>query len=410
MRAYTKLFLSLALLSTLPFSSLASFSDIPERNLNKQAIEYLQGTNVIGGYSDGTYKPDNTINRAEFLKIVIGAKYGSDLSASSAVSLSDVDSSAWFAPYVYKAISEGIVNGYPDGTFKPGNNINLAEALKIVTLTYQIPIPHYIREPDNWFDPYLDAANGEALLNLVASRAPWYQITRGDTATIIHALITDEGSNVTLSEVVEVVDGDTVKVNYQGNTETVRLIGIDTPETVHPYEDVQCYGPEASERAKTLLNEKQVLVELDDSQGERDTYGRLLAYLFLTNGTNVAEQLIAEGYGKEYTYNKPYRYSDSFKAAQDNARNSQSGLWSPDTCNGTTEKAIATVVEDPITTTVAECVIKGNISTSTKEKIYHVPGCNSYKQTVITESKGERWFCSEEEAVAAGWRKALNCY
>ena len=58
--------------------------------------------------------------------------------------------------------------------------------------------------------------------------------------------------------------------------------------------------------------------------------------------------------------------------------------------------------------TNTNCLIKGNISAS-GEKIYHLPGCGSYKKTVITESKGERWFCSEKEAISAGWRKAKNC-
>ena len=57
-----------------------------------------------------------------------------------------------------------------------------------------------------------------------------------------------------------------------------------------------------------------------------------------------------------------------------------------------------------------DCHIKGNISYRTGEKIYHVPGCDNYEDTVITRSKGERWFCSEGEARSAGWRKARNCY
>src|SRR5215216_3683085 len=87
--------------------------------------------------------------------------------------------------------------------------------------------------------------------------------------------------------VINVVDGDTVDVQFaDGGTERIRLIGIDTPEVVDPHEPVQCFGREASARAHDLLDGRAVLVELDPTQGERDRYGRLLAYLWLSDGRN----------------------------------------------------------------------------------------------------------------------------
>jgi micrococcal nuclease len=138
-----------------------------------------------------------------------------------------------------------------------------------------------------------------------------------------------------LFDVVDVVDGDTVKVRLANSqVETVRLIGIDTPEVVDPRTPVQCFGREASARAKELLSGQRVRVEQDPTQDTRDRYGRLLAYIWLEDGTLVNKQMIADGYAVEYTYDRPYQYQADFKAAQQQARDAQRGLWAPDTCNG----------------------------------------------------------------------------
>lgn len=135
--------------------------------------------------------------------------------------------------------------------------------------------------------------------------------------------------------VIRVVDGDTVDVAYEdGHTERIRLIGMDTPETVDPRKAVQCYGAEASARAHELLDGQTVTLEMDPSQGERDRYSRLLAYLRLVDGSNFAEVMIAEGYAHEYTYRTPYAYQEAFRAAELSARDQQVGLWSSDTCSG----------------------------------------------------------------------------
>jgi len=387
-------------------NAFAAFPDVADRSLSKTAIEYLEAQNLVQGYADGTFRPDNHINRAEFLKIVLGARFGPDLSTNKTPALPDVAKDQWFAPYVFKALEEHIVSGYPDGFFRPERSINLAEALKIVELAFNIPLPQYFRAPDHWYDPYFDAAGSALLLARVASNDPAYTITRGDTATIVHAALDPSIPPVSLSEILDVVDGDTVKILYNGTEETVRLIGIDTPETVHPTKPAQCFGAEASARTKELLTGKRVAVELDSSQGERDKYGRLLAYLFLTNGTNVAEELILEGYGKEYTYDQPYNYMMEFRQAEERARTSGTGLWAAATCGGNTESSAITASSQ--SDSMGTCTIKGNI-TAEGEKIYHTAVCSSYAKTVITETKGEQWFCSEAEAVAAGWRKAMNC-
>lgn len=136
-----------------------------------------------------------------------------------------------------------------------------------------------------------------------------------------------------LYNVVKVIDGDTINIEINGKTETVRLIGIDAPETVDPRTPVQCYGREASDKAKEILTGKNVALEPDPTQGERDTYGRLLRFVFLENGTNFNKLMISEGYAHEYTYqNNPYKYQEEFKSAERIAREGKRGLWADDAC------------------------------------------------------------------------------
>ncbi len=132
--------------------------------------------------------------------------------------------------------------------------------------------------------------------------------------------------------VTKVIDGDTLILNYLDKTETVRLIGVDTPETVDPRKPIQCFGSEASSFVKKLLEGKQVRIETDTSQGERDRYGRLLVYVFY-NGENVNEKIITEGYGQEYTYHIPYKYRAEFKSAETSARTGKRGLWADSACD-----------------------------------------------------------------------------
>ncbi len=137
-------------------------------------------------------------------------------------------------------------------------------------------------------------------------------------------------------QVAKVIDGDTLEVNRYGKLEKVRLIGIDTPETLDPRKPVQCFGKEASNKSKDLLTGKNVKLEFDPVVGEKDKYGRTLAYVW-QDGTLINLKLLKEGYAHEYTYrNQSYKYQGEFKSAQADAKNSQVGLWSSQTCNGVT--------------------------------------------------------------------------
>lgn len=130
-----------------------------------------------------------------------------------------------------------------------------------------------------------------------------------------------------LVQVVEVVDGDTLKVQDQKSkvTKTVRLIGIDTPETKDPRKGVQYFGKEASQYTTELLLHRNVTLKKDVS--DIDRYGRLLRYVYLGDGTFINERLVREGYARASTFPPDVKYSDVFIQAEKEAREKGKGLW-----------------------------------------------------------------------------------
>jgi len=130
--------LALVLGSLLAFAGMAGamaepgVSDI-DYSSNKQAIEGLMQKGIVSGYDDGTYRPDATVNRAEFMKIVVGSL---DVDTTGEGNCFPDVTDQWFAPYVCYGAVNGIVNGYDDGTFKPEREVNYAEALKMTYLAY----------------------------------------------------------------------------------------------------------------------------------------------------------------------------------------------------------------------------------------------------------------------------------
>ena len=121
-----------------------------------------------------------------------------------------------------------------------------------------------------------------------------------------------------------VVDGDTIIVKMKGTEERVRLIGVDTPETVHPEKPVAFFGKEASAFTKRMAEGKSVRLEYDWQ--ERDKYGRFLAYVYLEDGTFLNAEIIKRGYGFAYT-RFPFKYLDKFRKYEREARENIRGLW-----------------------------------------------------------------------------------
>lgn len=167
------------------------------------------------------------------------------------------------------------------------------------------------------------------LLGLLAAAAPEAASPTDHQARLGTSEHSSESRNA-ISEkrrVVRVVDGDTIVV---GPNEKVRLIGVDTPETVHPKRAVQCFGEEAKEFTRRMTKGQTVRLVSDQSNAmrrHRDKYGRTLAYVFLEDGTMLNAELIRRGYAHAYT-RFPFRYIVEFRLMERRARSRGVGLWS----------------------------------------------------------------------------------
>lgn len=138
------------------------------------------------------------------------------------------------------------------------------------------------------------------------------------------------GPTETGARVIRVVDGDTLHVDVDGKDVDVRMIGINTPETVKPDSPIECYGPEASAYAKKLLSGATVTIEYDDSQGRTDRFGRTLAYVWIERpeGKVLFNRLaVLNGYAYQYQYARPYAWEREFIAAQRKAKAAKAGMW-----------------------------------------------------------------------------------
>lgn len=135
--------------------------------------------------------------------------------------------------------------------------------------------------------------------------------------------------------VSRVVDGDTLDVENSQGTIRIRLIGVNTPESVAPNRPDECYGKEASGYVTQVMLGSTVTLELDRDKPLEDKYGRVLAYVRKSDGTLLNKEIIEKGYGYEYTYQgEKYAYSQEFKKAESFARENTLGLWAQATCNG----------------------------------------------------------------------------
>ena len=124
----------------------------------------------------------------------------------------------------------------------------------------------------------------------------------------------DNLNNYEWWKVVKVVDGDTIKVNINGQPESVRLIGIDAPEIE---EKTKEKGIESKNYLENLIGEEKVRLEADKTQDDRDIYNRLLRYVFLKNGKMINKEMIKAKMAKEYTFKTKYKYQEEFKSLEE---------------------------------------------------------------------------------------------
>lgn len=173
-----------------------------------------------------------------------------------------------------------------------------------------------------------------------------------------------------------VIDGDTLVTD---NGDTVRLAGIDAPE--YPQ---GCLGDEAKDRLGELVDDQTLKIE---KLAKLDNFGRTLGFVFLDD-VPLNQTLVEEGLAKSEGTN--LAYSIDIIKAETGAKTLQKGIWSNLCLN-------------------PNCVIKGNVRKDNDTKIYHLSNCYNYSKIVIDESGGDKWFCTEAEAKAAGFTRSLDC-
>src|SRR3989344_1057557 len=129
-------------------------------------------------------------------------------------------------------------------------------------------------------------------------------------------------------KVLKVVDGDTISVDVRGKKEVVRLLGIDTPESVDPRKPVQCFAKEATSKMKSFVDGKSVILVDDSTQGNRDKYNRLLRYVYLPDTVNtfVNGEMVKQGFAFSYRQ-YPTKMLNKFNNFEKYAKENNLGLW-----------------------------------------------------------------------------------
>jgi len=172
----------------------ASFPDVSEEDANFTAINYVQEKGIVSGYLDGTFKPGKSINRAEFTKIIIGSSFWYkpeddkatyDIYSLIGLDFFDVVSGEWYVPYVRKAVSEGVVSGYPDGSFKPADDINFVEAAKIIVEAFDYPVDS--DDSGIWYKRYVDVLSDKKGIPVTVNSFD-HKVTRGELAEMVYRL------------------------------------------------------------------------------------------------------------------------------------------------------------------------------------------------------------------------------
>lgn len=188
--------LSALILPHVAMAEIQSFSDVPVGHPNAEAIAYMKERGIVEGYPDGTFRPDATINRAEFVAILMRAYFYSppDFHGERGLSFFDTNSEEWYANWLYQAIDYGIIDGYPDNTFRPAATINFAEAAKIIVLSNTFGKNDEAldsHESHPWFQRYVRYLAEKLAIPTSILRFD-QAITRGEMAEMIYRLKTKD--------------------------------------------------------------------------------------------------------------------------------------------------------------------------------------------------------------------------
>jgi micrococcal nuclease len=163
-----------------------------------------------------------------------------------------------------------------------------------------------------------------------------YEVDLDDVyAGVDEEFVSEEEQENTNAVVTKVVDGDTMDVLFDNGEEArIRFLGVNTPETVDPRKEAECFGAEASAFTKELLAGERVLLSEDPMADERDKYGRLLRNIYLKDGTDVNALLVESGYAYAYlSFPLDKERKAELKQLENEAKEAERGLWAPDACS-----------------------------------------------------------------------------
>ena len=184
-RYFSILFALICFLSSSSSFAESNFFDLSVGHSNSEAIEYVHQQGIVSGYPDGSFRPEGLVNRAEFTKILVEATFSADkIERCKSSSFPDVSVDEWFAPYVCMAKSWGLVDGYPDESFRPDGLINFAEAAKIVAGAFKYSVEV---DSETWYKPFVVQLESRgAIPSSVVSFSA--ELTRGELAEVIYRL------------------------------------------------------------------------------------------------------------------------------------------------------------------------------------------------------------------------------
>jgi hypothetical protein len=176
-------------LSLFSAAASASFPDVYSSNPNLDAINYVQQKGIVAGYADGYFEPDRPINRAEFVKIIIKTKFSDAvINACNKIVFRDLEAGAWYVPYICIAKQMEIVSGYSEGIFYPDNFINFAEAAKIIVRTLRSNELAAGKYPTGvWYEPYVRLLADAGAIPITITDLE-NSLTRGQMAELIYRL------------------------------------------------------------------------------------------------------------------------------------------------------------------------------------------------------------------------------
>ncbi len=202
--------ISVLILTTFVFNLFSAtsfaFSDVTDATQD-EAVDYLEDEGIISGYPDGTFKPNNSINRAELMKILVGAANASPDPSKYRNCFPDVKTE-WFSPYVCYAKSQGWISGYPDGTFKPAQSVNRAEAMKMLINSQDFSVPGAVSQDvftdvkaGTWYSPFVYVAKAEDIvMQETGNYYPANSMTRGDLSVFAFRALTNDESEDTSND------------------------------------------------------------------------------------------------------------------------------------------------------------------------------------------------------------------